>query len=260
MSDNYVKFENLLQDLKHNYYLNALKIDFASEIITEKELSNYNILARNNNIDLTIKIGGCEALSDMYFAKKYNAKNILVPMVETPYALIKTVNTLKQIFEKLEEINIYINIETITGINNFSDILSVEEAKYIKGIVLGRDDLTQSYNLDLEYINSNKILELVLKLADKVSFYNKEFTIGGKILRNAENFLKQIPISKLDKIETRRLVFNKEILVSDLYKSGILKALLFEYLWLKENSVKIAVMQKRTTLLEKFLKDEKFID
>ncbi len=51
-------------------------------------------------LELTIKIGGCEALRDMYEARVIGVSRIVAPMIESPYALSKYLKALRMAFPR----------------------------------------------------------------------------------------------------------------------------------------------------------------
>ena len=70
-------------------------------------------------LDLTIKIGGCEAVKDMYDARTIGVSAIVAPMIESAYALSKYIKRATFVFPQEERayIKFLFNIETITGLN-----------------------------------------------------------------------------------------------------------------------------------------------
>jgi hypothetical protein len=47
------------------------------------------MLCSKKNIDLALKIGGCEAKSDIDYSISVGVKKIVAPMIETPFAASK---------------------------------------------------------------------------------------------------------------------------------------------------------------------------
>jgi len=224
-------FQNLLIDLKEKYGAIALRADLASGSISTDELISYNKLAKDINLDLTIKIGGCDATSDIFNAKKIQANSIIAPMIETPYALKKFIINCQKVYkeEELLSINLYPNIETINAFNNFDDIFSIPEASYIKGIVLGRDDMVGSMGLSREDINSQAMLQIAQTLQDKIQKLNKEFILGGEIRHQAIPFIESLGIRNSSRYETRMIVFKD----TNNIEEQIILATEFEIKWLE---------------------------
>ena len=223
---------DLLDTLKNRFNATSLRIDLAAEIYTNNDLDNLCSYANNNDLTITIKIGGCDSASEIYLAKKYCAKSIIAPMIESSYALKKFVYACKKIYSdtELQNINLYPNIETITAYNNIDKILSIPEIQYINGIVLGRDDMAGSMNL--KNINSEKMLEIAKTLSEKAKEYNIDFIVGGGIRPNAVEFLKNL--SDIKHYETRMIVFDG----NNISNNAIIKAIEFEIEFLKNKQIK----------------------
>ena len=77
----------ILKILKYEYNLLALKAEFEAEGISLDELALFADLANTVDVELTLKIGGPNALRDMHEAWQVGASNILVPMIESEAAL-----------------------------------------------------------------------------------------------------------------------------------------------------------------------------
>ena len=97
-------------------------------------------------LDLTVKVGGCEALLDMYNARAIGVTHLVGPMVETPFALHKYLGAVKLAYppEERDQVSFLVNIETIDAVRNFPRMLELPEIDELDGIVLGRVDLTGS--------------------------------------------------------------------------------------------------------------------
>ena len=222
----------LLSELNNKYNAVSLRCDIAAEIYTDYDIKILCDLAQKNNFPLTIKIGGCDSMLELHYAKKYGASSIIAPMIETPYALKKFVDNCRKIYSdsEIKNINLYPNIETITAYNNINEILSIPEVGYIKGIVLGRDDMADS--IGTTNINSDKMLEISNNIFSIASKYNIDFIIWGGIRPNAVDFLNKLP--KIKYYETRMIVFDGNYISEE----GIKKAIEFEIKWLKRKQIK----------------------
>lgn len=240
MNNAETKLSEQLTNLKNNYWVKGLKIEFEAEGASFEEAVFLKELSKKNQLDLTIKIGGCEALRDIFDSIKLGAKTIIAPMIETPYALSKFVKSASNIIT--ENSKLYINIETVTGVENFDKIILSENFQQINGIVLGRSDLALSMGLSKQDVNSDKIFEIAKYISLKMKTYNKDFVIGGGICNKSCDFLREIPY--LTNFETRKIIFDNDILNSDIAIEGIKKAIEFEIDWLKFKEEKFGIKNK----------------
>jgi len=228
------KIVNILTDLKENYGIVGVKAEFEDEGTRLEEALWLRKIATKANLDLTIKIGGCGAIKDIYDAKTAGANTIVAPMIETPYALKKFVQATNFVFsdEERQNIKFLINIETITGYSNIKEIIKSGLFSDINGIVLGRDDMTSSMGFSKNDINCDKILEIAKSLSLNMQSVNKDMVIGGSVSADSLKFFDKLPY--LTKFETRKIVFDaQKVLKNPDIVKGILKAVSFELLWLK---------------------------
>lgn len=225
---------NILKDLKENHNVIGVKAEFESEGSSYEEALKLKEIATNAGLNLTIKIGGCEAIKDMIDAQTIGASTIIAPMIETSYAMKKYINAIHYVFseEDRKKHKFLINIETITGFNNFNNIITSENFNEIDGIVLGRGDMTASMGLSKDNINSTPILNIAKIISETLMTTNKDYIIGGGVSDLSIPFFKQLPYLK--KFETRKVIFDATKSLLDINANkGILKALAFELLWLK---------------------------
>jgi hypothetical protein len=155
-------------------------------------------------------------------------------MVESPYALKKYIQATKIAYPRdlRDGMEFYINLETITAIKNFDDMLAIPEAAELHGIVLGRVDLTGSMNLNRESVNSNEVLDICISMANKAKARGKKVIVGGAISAASLPFLNAIGPKLLDKYETRKVVFGCPGALAN-KEAAFLKAVEFELMWLK---------------------------
>src|ERR1043165_426399 len=83
------KMVDILTDLRENHHCEGVKAEFEAEGTRLEEALRLKEVVTKAGIDLTIKIGGCEALKDMYDARSIGVTRIVGPMIETAYALKK---------------------------------------------------------------------------------------------------------------------------------------------------------------------------
>ena len=159
---------------------------------------------------------------------------------ETDYALKKFIEAKNKIYDKEERKNteFLINVETVTTKNNLDKIVKTNNTykkdENINGWVFGRVDYTLSQGLNREDINnSDQITNSILDVAKKAKENNLNLVVGGAISVDALSILKKIEKIKLNRFETRKVIFSSEALKIGNLKEGMLKAVNFELLWLK---------------------------
>ena len=129
------KMVDLLKDLKENSHVTGIKAEFEAEGTRIEEAMRLKEIISKVGLELTIKIGGCEAIKDMYEARSLGTCHLVGPMVETPYALKKYLGAVKLAFsaEELEEMEVLVNIETQTAVSNFEKMLQLPEVNELDG-------------------------------------------------------------------------------------------------------------------------------
>jgi 4-hydroxy-2-oxoheptanedioate aldolase len=230
------KMVGVLMDLKENHHVAGVKAEFEAEGTRLEEALRLKEVVTKAGLDLTIKIGGCEALKDMFDARAIGVTRIVGPMVETPYALKKFLASAKMAFpeeERKNGLSFYINVETIDAYNNFDKMLELKEIAGLKGIVLGRVDMTGSMGLSREEINSEQIFVIANDLLVKAKKHGMECVIGGGVSAESLPFFRRLPAGVLDRYETRKVIFQCPAALNEDAGKGILKAVGFELMWLK---------------------------
>ncbi len=220
----------LLEDLKVNHNVLGVKTEFEAEGASVEEIQYLKQFISGLNLNLIIKIGGCEAINDLINAKKLGAKSVIAPMIESSFALKKFVRAINNVYSLDEKNNtdFYINIESITGFKNIDEIINLEDFKELSGIVFGRSDMVESLNYPKDYVDSDEIFEYANSITSKL--IDKKFIVGGNITKKSLKFL--IKLKNLSMFETRKIVFGAGTQI-DKMEEGIIKALKFELLWLK---------------------------
>lgn len=228
------KMVGLLTELKEKYSVTGVKAEFEAEGTRMEEAMRLKEISTKVGLETTIKVGGCEAIKDMFEAACLGTHHLVGPMVETPYALKKFIGATKIAFPKdlHDEMEFLINLETITAIQNFDEMLKIPEAAELDGIVLGRVDLTGSMGLTREAVNSKEILDLCLKAAAKAKAKGKKVVVGGAVSVASMPFFRDFPAGHLDRFETRKVVFNCPGALQN-KEEAFLKAVEFEIMWLK---------------------------
>ena len=194
MEEAEIKLLKILEELKEKYFVKSIKLEFEAEGTTFKEAEFLKKLADKTSLELTVKIGGCEAVRDIIDTKKLQADNIIAPMIESEFALKKFVKAVNNVYEKneLSEKKLFINIESLCGYKNFEEITYSEEFKETEGIILGRSDMARSLGLNKDKVNSSEIYEIAKKLSLKMKEMNKKFVVGGGVFDESVVFFKNL--------------------------------------------------------------------
>ncbi|MBP3924565.1 citrate lyase beta subunit [bacterium] len=236
MNDLEKKMVDALSDLKEKHHVVGVKAEFEAEGTRLEEAMRLKEVVTKAGLELTMKIGGCEALKDMYDARIIGVNAIVAPMIESAYALKKYIKSTKLAFPECEwkDTKFLINIETISGYNCLDEILSSEESESLAGIVMGRVDMTGSLGLTREDINDDRILEIAKNIARKAQEHKKEMVIGGGVSKYSIPFFASLPEGSLTRFETRKIIFDAPKAIADSNTDkGLMKAVGFELLWLK---------------------------
>ncbi len=229
------KMIDQLVDLRENHNVIGVKAEFEAEGTRLEEALRLKEVVSKAGFDLTIKIGGCEAVKDMYEARVIGVSGIVAPMIETPYALKKFLAMTKLVFpqDECDQVSFLINIETIFGYHNLDAMLNLPELSQLNGIVVGRVDMTGSMGLSREEVNSDQLFEITKDIVTKAKNKGLECVIGGGVSAHSLPFFRKLPEGTLDRYETRKVIFKCPEAICEKADSGILKAVGFELMWLK---------------------------
>lgn len=226
-----------------------------------EELMRLKDITTAVDLPIILKIGGVEAVTDVYNGLTIGVKGIVAPMAETQYALSKFTGLIKNMVPKdnAEDIEFAFNMETITGYNNFDEMLALPDISLLSGVTIGRVDLTGSMSLGRNAINtSREVFDICSNVFGKSKDKGLKTGMGGGIAVEALPVIKELnENSLLDKFETRKVVF--PALSVKYGQSAILKAVDFELSWLKskrryysgikaEDEIRIAMIEKRMNL------------
>jgi len=229
------KMVEALIDLKENHYVIGVKAEFEAEGTRLEEALRLKEVCMKAGLGLTLKIGGGEALRDMYECRVIGVDRIVAPMIESAYALKKFLAAAQLAFPKDErkDIMLAVNIETVSACKAFDEMLESPEIETLNGIVMGRVDLTGSLGLTREDINSPAVFEIVKALFTKAKAKSLECAVGGGVSAHSLPFFRELPTGYIDRYETRKIIFGCPAALGENADKGILKAVGVELLWLK---------------------------
>ncbi len=256
-----VQMVKVLKELRDNYGVFEIKAEFEAEGSRIEEMMRLKDVTSKVNLPIILKIGGVEAITDIYNAISIGVKGIIAPMAETAFAVSKFLNAVETFVaeDNRSDIDFAINIETITAFNNIESILNLPNLRIMQGITVGRVDFVGSMGHDRGKVDSDEIYAYCNTIFTKARRYNLKTGIGGAISTGSINFIKKLCADNLiDKFETRKVVFKAGAINGDPEKA-ILKAVEFELLWLKskrryyhriksEDETRIEMLEKRLAL------------
>ena len=247
----------LLLHMKEKHNVVGLKAEFEAEGTRLEEAMRLKEVSMKAGLHMTLKIGGCEAIRDMFEAANLGTTNLVAPMVETAYAFKKYLGAIKIAFAEdlRKDMHFLINLETMTACKNFDEMLKLPEAGALNGIVLGRVDLTGSMGLSREEINSEQVKQIAIEAAAKAKAAGKEVVVGGGVSFHSLPFFRSFPAGHLDRYETRKVVFQCPGAL-DNKEGAFLRAVEFELMWLKnkksyytqisrEDDARLVMMEER---------------
>lgn len=226
------RMKELLVELKKDYNVLAVKAEFEAEGSRTDELVKLNEVVYRADMDMYIKVGGCEGIRDLDQCRLLGAKGVMAPMIETPFAMSKFIGAIDTVYTPEEQKDMYFifNAETITGYNNLDDIFAVKGIEKIHSIAVGRVDFTASLGYDRSKINSEEITKYTRVMLTKAREHGIMAGMGGGVNFAALDVIAELS-DVVEKFETRKIVFgyNKDI---D-YRMGLRLAIEFELLYLQ---------------------------
>lgn len=224
---------DLLKRGRDHFGVVAVKAEFEAEGTRPDEFHRLLELTQRADLKVALKIGGCEAVSDLLATKIYGVDYVIAPMVETPYALTKFIEAKNKTHGPREERTQFLfNLETQTTLDNLDAMLPVAKGD-VAGIVFGRVDFTLSRGMPRKAVNDRAISDAVVRVAQACRDSDLELVVGGSVSFEAVEALREFRSIRLDRFETRKIVFDGEAAQSDDLRTGIANAVEFELLWLK---------------------------
>ena len=226
---------SLLRHLRDEYGLVGVKGEFEAEGARLEELLRLKEISSAAGLKMIIKIGGCEAITDMRQARSAGADQIIAPMIESAFAAQKFLGAARMIFRKdeLEKTGLLINVETVDGIRNFDQICSLPGAEMLAGLDIGRVDMACSMGLDMQDCNSSQVYEACMSVCEKwyKKYPEKTCTIGGLLNADTVRFLEAMPREYKVGCESKKAVFSPETVADGKLREAFLGAIRFETLW-----------------------------
>lgn len=220
---------------KEEFGVVSVKAEFEAEGTRMDELLRLVDIARSSDLPLTVKIGGCEAIRDLYEAKQIGVRYVVAPMVETVYAVTKYIGAKDIAFssDDQKDVDFLFNIETVTAFKNMQEQIKVAAHDgALQGIVFGRVDYVGSAGLPRDDVNSDRVLHDVLAVAEATRDARLDLVCGGGVSMDALPFLREVQQVHLSRFETRKVIFEGSAVQTPHIEKALLQAVHFELLWL----------------------------
>lgn len=250
---------DVLKCLKEEHGVFEIKAEFEAEGSRLEEMMRLKDVTSKLDLPIILKIGGVEAITDIYNALLIGVKGVIAPMAETSFAVSKFLNSITEFVpeDNAADLDFAINIETITAHQNLASILSLPTINKLYGITVGRVDLVGSMGGDRKMVNSDEILAICDDVFTQARTKGLSCGLGGAISGDSLPFIKHLADKKLiDKYETRKVVYGVDAIYAN-PEAGLMKGIEFELLWLKSKQryysrIKLED-QQRIDMLEKRL-------
>lgn len=220
--------KKILLDLK-KLGCSGIKVSFEDEGALLNEITTMRFLTSSIDLDLSVKIGGCEAKRDIVDCIHVNCDSIVAPMIESNFALTKFLQSLKVYnYNKKKGFN----LETISAYKNLNEISSI--FNNLDFITFGRVDFINSLDKNRDSVDSDEVYDMVYNVFKKARECNTQCYLGGAISIHSKNFIKKLTDNNLiDKFETRYIIYDVSKIDFDRFDKLLNLGNLFEVEWLK---------------------------
>ena len=194
----------VINKLKKQNKIVGFKTSFEDEGVCFEDFINLRIATASCRLPLYVKIGGCEAKTDIINCNNYNIDGVVAPMIESEFAVEKFINCCDSVgFEGKR----FINVETKTCVSSLEDILGSPSSLKIDGFTIGRSDLVASLGLSKKSVNSSEIYDVVRESFQKIKMFDFVTTMGGNLTPDSKKFIENLfTEGLLDKVETRNVI------------------------------------------------------
>lgn len=151
----------------------ALKGEFEAEGLSRDTVAAEAAFAARNGLPYLVKIGGCEAKSDMRFLMQIGVTRIVAPMIESGFAMSKYMDMLPEgAFD-----HVGVTVETRNAVDGIEELL--DAGGKLTEVTVGRTDLTASFGGS--GVDSPETIAMVKTVARAASRRGLKTTMGGAV-------------------------------------------------------------------------------
>jgi hypothetical protein len=229
------KAVELLKELKADYGVIGVKTEFEAEAAMADELCRLKDVTSKADVGITLKIGGCEAASGIKAGKLLGVARIVAPMIESAFALKKFIHCAQKYYtpDEFKDTELGINVETITGYNQFDEMLESPEYQSLSSVVFARGDMAGSLGKTHDYMESDEFCAMADRMfkKSKAKYPEIECVLGGVPSPKSFPFLQKIAPEAVDAYEGRKIIFSTACGYGRKAVEGFAKAMQFEILW-----------------------------
>lgn len=180
--------------------ISSLKGEFEAEGLTRETLAAEVAFAARHGVGYLVKIGGCEAKSDVRFLQQIGVREIVAPMIESGFAMSKYMAMLA--VGDFEHVGV--TIETKHAVERIDELL--DAGTKLTEVTVGRTDLTASFGGS--GVESDETIAMVKKVARAAARRGLPTTMGGSVSIGTRRLLEEDSELRelIAAVETRKCV------------------------------------------------------
>ena len=187
----------------------SLKGEFEAEGLSREDVAVEVLYACRHGLDYLVKIGGCEAKSDLAYIERLGVTSVVAPMIESGFAMEKYMAMLPS----GHFCHVGVTIETAEAVAKIEDILAA--GTLLTDVTIGRSDLTASFRGS--GVDSPATIEKVKTVARASRARGLGVTMGGSVNVNTRELLRRDAelVSLIEWVETRKVIMPVDFFIED---------------------------------------------